>query len=44
MKGLDKRKVTTVDKEVKNTMPTKPNVKVLHAEGRLGKELRAHED
>lgn len=44
MKGLDKRKVTTTDKKVKNTMPTKPNVKVLHAVSRIGKELRAYED
>lgn len=43
MKGPDKRKIATIDKEAKNTMPTKPNVKVLHAVGRVGKELRAYE-
>lgn len=36
MEGLGKRKDTTIDKEIKNTTPTKPNVEVLHAAGRGG--------
>lgn len=38
MEGLDKRKDITIDKEIKNTTLTKPNVKVLHAAGRGGKD------